>query len=241
MNNINSLRKEKNMSMKELATAIGVTEATISRWENEKTNPRMGQVQKMADYFGVTKSYLLGYSNNKFDQTQQHTDKLSSAISDTRKYADKIKKYKNIYTNLKQEQEHFSKTAFKTLDNSMLLKFIPEYDIEIIDNPLNHIDTINEYYEKTLIEIAIKIEMYEDFYKNARESAEMYQELLDGTRFFIQDRINPDFEKNGQSQSDLASRFKTIPYIFSYEATMKIYEYANMLYEKDENKFNPPN
>lgn len=240
MNNINSLRKEKNMSMKELAKAIGVTEATISRWENEKTNPRMGQVQKIADYFGVTISYLLGYSNNKFDQSQQYTDKLSSAISDTIKYSDKIKKYKNIYANLKHEQEHFLKTPFRTLDNSVLLKFIAGYDMDIIDNPLNHIDTINEYYKNALIQTSTKIEMYEDFYKNARESAEMYQELIDGKRFLIQDRINPDFEKNGQSQSDLASRFKTIPYNFSYEATMKIYEYANMLYEKDENKFNPP-
>lgn len=36
MNKINSLRQEKDLTLKELAYILGVSEATVSRWENGK-------------------------------------------------------------------------------------------------------------------------------------------------------------------------------------------------------------
>ncbi|WP_172357958.1 helix-turn-helix domain-containing protein, partial [Lactococcus insecticola] len=65
MKNIKSLRKEKGLTMKELAKILEVTEASISRWENGKTPPRFDKIKKLSDYFGVSESYILGLSDER--------------------------------------------------------------------------------------------------------------------------------------------------------------------------------
>lgn len=57
--NLEKLRRLNNKSMSELAEAIGVSQSTISDWENGKKMPRSGSIQKLADYFGVPKTELL--------------------------------------------------------------------------------------------------------------------------------------------------------------------------------------
>lgn len=47
------------LQQKDLADIIGVNESTVGKWLLEKAMPRMGTVQKLADYFGVPKSYFL--------------------------------------------------------------------------------------------------------------------------------------------------------------------------------------
>lgn len=47
------------LQQKELADAIGVNESSVGKWLLQKAMPRMGTVQKLADYFCVPKSYFL--------------------------------------------------------------------------------------------------------------------------------------------------------------------------------------
>ena len=57
---INRLRHEKSESLRDVATAVGVSKAHI--WELEKgrtDNPAMALVTRLADHFGVTVSYLV--------------------------------------------------------------------------------------------------------------------------------------------------------------------------------------
>ena len=61
MNKINSLRQEKGLTLKELADILGVSEATVSRWENGKSDIRGKNLKKLSDFFDVSESYLLGY------------------------------------------------------------------------------------------------------------------------------------------------------------------------------------
>ena len=61
MNKINSLRQEKDLTLKELAYILGVSEATVSRWENGKSDIRGKNLKKLSDFFDVSESYLLGY------------------------------------------------------------------------------------------------------------------------------------------------------------------------------------
>ncbi len=62
MNRIKDLRKEKGISQFELSKIFKVTEKTISRWENEEVQIKPEKAQRLADYFDVSISYLLGYS-----------------------------------------------------------------------------------------------------------------------------------------------------------------------------------
>ncbi len=56
---IRQLRETSKLSQAELASALGVSDKAVSTWEMEKKTPRMGTLQALADYFGVSKSYLI--------------------------------------------------------------------------------------------------------------------------------------------------------------------------------------
>ena len=57
--NIQSLRLQHGLSQKELASIIGVTDKAVSAWEKGRITPRMGAIQKMADYFHIKKSDII--------------------------------------------------------------------------------------------------------------------------------------------------------------------------------------
>ena len=64
MNRLKKLRQEKKLSQKELAENIGVHYRTLQNWENEESQIKPEKAQQLADYFGVSVGYLLGYSDN---------------------------------------------------------------------------------------------------------------------------------------------------------------------------------
>ena len=54
------LRKNNDLTMKELGAIVGVSESTISLYETGKREPDYEMLNKFADYFGVTVDYILG-------------------------------------------------------------------------------------------------------------------------------------------------------------------------------------
>lgn len=54
MNNIKYLLKKKGVLQKEFALDIGVSQPTVSDWIKNKKDPRDENIQKIAEYFGVT-------------------------------------------------------------------------------------------------------------------------------------------------------------------------------------------
>jgi len=67
---LKELRKQKGLTQDELAREIGVSKITVLRWENEERQIKPEKAQQLADYFGVTEGYLLGYTNNRFGVSQ---------------------------------------------------------------------------------------------------------------------------------------------------------------------------
>lgn len=59
---IRELRKKQNISMKELGLSIGVSESTVSLYENGKRQPDYDTLIRIADYFNVSTDYLLGHT-----------------------------------------------------------------------------------------------------------------------------------------------------------------------------------
>ena len=57
--NIKQLREEHQLTLKQLAEIAGVTDKAVSLWEKDVRDPRMGAVQRMANYFGITNSKIL--------------------------------------------------------------------------------------------------------------------------------------------------------------------------------------
>ena len=66
---IKALREQHDMTQIELAEICGVSDKAISTWENGKNIPRMGAIQKMADYVGISKSAII---ENNVSPTEAH-------------------------------------------------------------------------------------------------------------------------------------------------------------------------
>ena len=47
------------------ALDMGMSKATPTTWKNKGTTPQAAQLQKIADYFGVSVDYLLGNTKQK--------------------------------------------------------------------------------------------------------------------------------------------------------------------------------
>ena len=57
---IKKLRESRDMTQEQLGAIAGVSAMAVSQWENGRAVPRMGSIQKMADYFNVPKSTIMG-------------------------------------------------------------------------------------------------------------------------------------------------------------------------------------
>ncbi len=57
---INELRKENNLTQKQLAEKVGCNQSMIARWEKGECEPTAGAILKLAEVFGCSTDYLLG-------------------------------------------------------------------------------------------------------------------------------------------------------------------------------------
>ncbi len=59
--NVANLRKEKGVTQEILAEFIGVTKASVSKWETGQSMPDVLILPKLASFFDVSVDELLGY------------------------------------------------------------------------------------------------------------------------------------------------------------------------------------
>ena len=64
---IKELRKSKKMSQSELGKFIGVSQTTVTAWENGRAEPSSSYVAKLATFFNVSTDYLLGRDTKEDD------------------------------------------------------------------------------------------------------------------------------------------------------------------------------
>lgn len=59
--NIARLRRERSMTQEQLAEALGVSFAAVSKWERGAATPELNLIAEMADLFEVSVDALIGY------------------------------------------------------------------------------------------------------------------------------------------------------------------------------------
>lgn len=57
---LKQLREDRGLTITELGDKLGYSIASISYWENKKTNPNLYKVMDVADFFGVPLNILIG-------------------------------------------------------------------------------------------------------------------------------------------------------------------------------------
>ena len=82
-NRLKELRKEKKYTQAQIAELMDVNVKTISRWEKGEFEIKPAQAKMLADYFGVSETYLLGYNNVK-NETDLKVSVLDEALEKLR-------------------------------------------------------------------------------------------------------------------------------------------------------------
>lgn len=80
MNRLRELQRAEKLTQQELADIAEVSKRTIQNWEKGENNIKPEKAKKLADYFGVSVPYLLGYDDNDFEK-QIRIDVLNNVLN----------------------------------------------------------------------------------------------------------------------------------------------------------------
>ena len=61
---LKEVREKANMSQKELADKLSVSQSTVGNWESGMREPNFDTIKKIAEFFDVTVDYLLGRTDD---------------------------------------------------------------------------------------------------------------------------------------------------------------------------------
>ena len=78
MNRLKELRQKNELSQKEIAETLGFSLRSFQRMENGESQIKPEKAQMLADFFGVSVGYLLGYSEYRDSQEASfHLNKIN--------------------------------------------------------------------------------------------------------------------------------------------------------------------
>ena len=104
-----------NKSQKEVADAIDVIPTTFSSWTRGISLPRMGKVEKLADYFGIKKTDLIEErSHNTDDKYSVENAKLLNSIKNN----ENLRNFLTAYMQLPDvQQESIANMVYSLTQN----------------------------------------------------------------------------------------------------------------------------
>ena len=94
--------EERNIDQKDIARVAGVTEGAVSQWISGKTIPKIGRLQRVADFLGVPLSYFVDsidmtiVAYNGSDPLKQEISNMLTQILNKTDDATQLKLLKNL-------------------------------------------------------------------------------------------------------------------------------------------------
>ena len=80
---LKQLRKEQGLTLKEVADAVKVSEATVSRWENDIiVNIRQDNFIALSKFFNVTPTFLLGWDIEPKKESKEILNIVESVLKE---------------------------------------------------------------------------------------------------------------------------------------------------------------
>lgn len=178
MNKIKELRKNKGVTVKELSKIIGISQSMLSNYENGNSVPRDKEIwKKLADYFGVSIPYLMGYEE-KFS-FKVHKYKPKELIDETKKTVNEAREIVNdtIERALEDVALGFSSTASELIDdvikniNDVVVENVKYTDdVDLNSNMVNNIDILKK--------IQNLLNNQKEVLKKTTEMYKVYKEIL---------------------------------------------------------------
>ena len=83
---LKELRERKRLTQSQLAEVLDVSQQAVGKWELDKASPDDKTLIRIANYFGVTTDYLLGYDDKPTYYTDPETAMLAQELKDNPEY-----------------------------------------------------------------------------------------------------------------------------------------------------------
>ncbi|MFH6675729.1 helix-turn-helix domain-containing protein [Streptococcus suis] len=159
MNKLKTLRKENNLTQEELAKKIGVNLRTLQKWENGESSIRTKNAKKLADHFGVSVGYLLGYSDfreeneliEKIDETDFFGD--GELTENGKEFFSSLDIF--LYFALLRHHREQAETIANQIVGAYIQKDIDkkltEKELEIVDNILSYVSKEKQRGDEAMI------------------------------------------------------------------------------------------
>lgn len=158
-----SLQNKKNILQEDVAAALGVTKMTVSRWENGKVIPSGNKLEKLANYYSVSPSYILGYSDElmTFNSGEEFEKAIQRLLDESSSEKKQVKKKGIDLTKMFEEMEKNDfKPTVRSADYEMSedeIEEIKRIEEEERAEQEKYEDTVNLYFK----EIAKLLDVYE--------------------------------------------------------------------------------
>lgn len=209
-NRIAELRKDRGLTIQQVADGIGVSNGTISRYEKGTREPKLETWVKLADFFGVSVPYLQGISNyiNSETSPKGFDDFLKSAASkvDTEGNA--------LFTETDWRNFVTSFTSQEALNNFRKLYIvINQLDVPInkikFDEILKNIDSLTELNYITenvayVYEILVKGLIYND--DKIKKAAKNIMKIV--TDSYYDEDLNNESDQNKKESKKLKEKYE---------------------------------
>lgn len=121
---LRKLRKSKGLTMKDVASEVGVSEATMSLYERGLRSPSYEVLLKLGEYFGVSVDFLLSGSDPKAEAEKSLTDG-SGKEENLNHLVDEINSSLN-------QLDSYVKMSFEFVDNMRALLSLPPKEHKIV-------------------------------------------------------------------------------------------------------------
>ncbi|WP_270943252.1 helix-turn-helix domain-containing protein [Romboutsia lituseburensis] len=79
---LRELRKEKGLTLEQMANDLNTTKVTLSRYENSTREPKSEMLSQLSDYFNVSIDYLFGKTDEKNPISKKGKADVKKALED---------------------------------------------------------------------------------------------------------------------------------------------------------------
>ncbi len=121
-NKLKELLKQRNMTYREFGEAMNLKPSTISMWNSGRSLPRMDVLEKIAEYFNVSPSYLIGW-NTWDDAIDFKIEKLIQELSKKDLNQDEISSLARKIETLFEEQKQIENAIKENASNNFVASF----------------------------------------------------------------------------------------------------------------------
>ncbi|MDD7593278.1 MAG: helix-turn-helix transcriptional regulator [Peptoniphilaceae bacterium] len=165
--NLRRMVSEKDKTQAQIASDIGVSPQTFNTWIRGVAMPRMGKIQKLADYFGVKKSSLIEERSSNSEVVILYQDDDYTLTSGTRRMKDGATDFLHgtLDTMTEPRDDDYSSSTPSVPSRDEIFDWLNTYWLMAADDGTN----IERYTDEELL----------DYYYAAREA---YEEEMEKDR-----------------------------------------------------------